>query len=371
MKIVYLVNDAGVYGANLSLINMIKGLGISRDVFVILPSGGPFVALLESLSIPYKIIPFRYNSYIYKNNVLSVFLYVFRLIYNCVLNKYAYYIILDFIKKNNIGLIHTNNTRVSVGFKVAKKMNIPHIWHLRDLLDLHFSMRPFVGFEKLCKDYNESTFVICVSNIVKLHFSIKDSSSIVIYDAVESVKNISFERADKDNYFIYCGILSKSKGVFDALYAFSKIAKNRDVKLYLAGTGTPSITKKIKHIIVNEKLTNRVVLLGYRNDVKSLMKRSRALLMCSENEAYGRVTAEAMLNDCIVIGRNSGGTAELIEHEKTGFLYNTNEELIFLMEKVLNMDTTDIQNRAKKKAINSFTEEVYAEQLKQVYDSLR
>ena len=52
MKIVYLVNDAGVYGANLSLINMIKGLGISRDVFVILPSGGPFVALLESLSIP-------------------------------------------------------------------------------------------------------------------------------------------------------------------------------------------------------------------------------------------------------------------------------------------------------------------------------
>ena len=42
MKIVYLVNDAGVYGANLSLINMIKGLGISRDVFVILP----LVALL-------------------------------------------------------------------------------------------------------------------------------------------------------------------------------------------------------------------------------------------------------------------------------------------------------------------------------------
>ena len=91
MKIVYLVNDAGVYGANLSLINMIKGLGISRDVFVILPSGGPFVALLESLSIPYKIIPFRYNSYIYKNNVLSVFLYVFRLIYYCVLNNIGFY----------------------------------------------------------------------------------------------------------------------------------------------------------------------------------------------------------------------------------------------------------------------------------------
>ena len=96
-----------------------------------------------------------------------------------------------------------------------------------------------------------------------------------------------------------------------------------------------------------------------------------ALLMCSKYEAFGRVTAEAMLNDCLVIGRNSGGTPELIEHGKTGFLFNTNDELTVLMEKVLSMDTTDIRDRAKEKAINSFTEEVSAEQLKLVYDSLR
>ena len=50
--------------------------------------------------------------------------------------------------------------------------------------------------------------------------------------------------------------------------------------------------------------------------------------------AYGRVTVEAMMNDCVVIGRNSGGTSELIEHEETGFLFDSNSELEALMEKV-------------------------------------
>ena len=77
-----------------------------------------------------------------------------------------------------------------------------------------------------------------------------------------------------------------------------------------------------------------------------------------------------MMNDCVVIGRNSGGTSELIEHEETGFLFDSNNELEALMEKVLDMDTTAIRDNAREKAIHSFTEEVYAEQLKKVYDNL-
>ena len=76
------------------------------------------------------------------------------------------------------------------------------------------------------------------------------------------------------------------------------------------------------------------------------------------------------MNDCVVIGRNSGGTSELIGHEETGFLFDSNNELEALMEKVLDMDTTAIRDNAREKAIHSFTEEVYAEQLKKVYDNL-
>ncbi len=178
-------------------------------------------------------------------------------------------------------------------------------------------------------------------------------------------------REKKESYFLYCGGLSEKKGIFDAIYSFSKMLKGRGLQLYIAGTGPTHIVKMIQAVIQKENLQEKVVLLGYRSDSKELMRKAIALLMCSKHEAFGRVTAEAMLNDCLVIGRNSGGTPELIEHGKTGFLFNTNDELTVLMEKVLSMDTTDIRDRAKEKAINSFTEEVYAEQLKLVYDSLR
>ena len=122
--------------------------------------------------------------------------------------------------------------------------------------------------------------------------------------------------------------------------------------------------------IEKEGIEGKVVLLGYRTDAKELMRKAVALLMCSWHEAYGRVTVEAMMNDCVVIGRNSGGTSELIEHEETGFLFDSNSELEALMEKVLDMDTTIIRDKAREKAIHSFTEEVYGEQLKKVYDNL-
>ena len=38
-------------------------------------------------------------------------------------------------------------------------------------------------------------------------------------------------------------------------------------------------------------------------------------------EAFGRVTVEAMMSGNAVIGKNSGGTAELIIENENGFLY--------------------------------------------------
>ena len=43
--------------------------------------------------------------------------------------------------------------------------------------------------------------------------------------------------------------------------------------------------------------------------------------MCSQNEAMGRVTVEAMSACRPVIGYDSGGTSELIDPEQTGLLY--------------------------------------------------
>lgn len=369
MRVVFIASDASLYGASLSLVNMIKSYDFG-DYLVLVPSKGPLLPVLDNMGIPYKVIPFRLNCAVYDKDWLSYILYPVRLCCYWVLNKYSYFRILKIINENKIDVIHTNNSRISVGFEIAKSKHIKHVWHLRELSDLHFNMRFFKSFVKTCKDFNESDLIICISNAVKQHYHIQNKNSVVLYDAVDSVQNVQNVHYKKENYFLYCGSLSEKKGVLDIIFSFSKVSRNRDVRLYIAGTGTSRIVRKIRSLINREGIEEKVVLLGYRTDAKELMRKAIALLMCSWHEAYGRVTVEAMMNDCVVIGRNSGGTSELIEHGETGFLFDSNNELEALMEKVLDMDTTAIRDNAREKAIQSFTEEVYAEQLKKVYDGL-
>ena len=366
MNILFVACSSHLYGANQSLLNMLS-ICDKYNCFVILPNDGPLVDKIKSMGISCKIIRYRYNCASHYN-FLGYWMHFF---YFSILNVCAVYEVVRFILAHKVEIVHTNNARVSVGFYAARYLRVKHVWHIREFLDLDFNMRPFKPFKKLCKDFNESDSIICVSEAVKEHFHIQGAKARVIYNAVDSVRNLHNIREKKESYFLYCGGLSEKKGIFDAIYSFSKMLKGRALQLYIAGTGPTHIVKMIQAVIQKENLQEKVVLLGYRSDSKELMRKAIALLMCSKHEAFGRVTAEAMLNDCLVIGRNSGGTPELIEHGKTGFLFNTNDELTVLMEKVLSMDTTDIRDRAKEKAINSFTEEVYAEQLKLVYDSLR
>lgn len=369
MKVVFILNDAGLYGASLSLLNMIESYNF-EDYLVLIPSKGPLLSVLDKMDIPYKVIPFRLNCATYNKDWISCFSYFVRFCYYWLLNKYSYFQIIKIVNENGIDIIHTNNSRISIGFEIAKQKQIKHIWHLREFMDLDYKMRTFKPFEKLCEDFNNSDSVICVSEAVKSHFHIRNKNAVVLYDAVDSIRNVQNVHYEKENSFLYCGSLSEKKGVLDAISSFSKVSRNRDIRLYIAGTGSSRFVRRMKALIEKEGVGGKVVLLGYRTDAKELMRKAIALLMCSWHEAYGRVTVEAMMNDCVVIGRNSGGTSELIEHGETGFLFDSNSELEVLMEKVLDMDTTIIRDNAREKAIHSFTEEVYGEQLKKVYDNL-
>ena len=92
--------------------------------------------------------------------------------------------------------------------------------------------------------------------------------------------------------------------------------------------------------------------------------------MCSKHEAMGRVTVEAMFYGCPVIGFNGGGTAEIIQDGKTGYLFNTIEECAFLMGKVITSNQEPIIKNALKEAEDSFSIESYGEKILDVYQSL-
>ena len=85
------------------------------------------------------------------------------------------------------------------------------------------------------------------------------------------------------------------------------------------------------------------------------------MLVCSRNEAWGRVAAEAMVSEKPVIGYNSGGTKEIIIDNYNGLLYNNVEELVERMKEVIiNQDLVKyLTKNAKRLALEQFSGEVY------------
>ncbi len=371
-KVLYITCDSSLFGSNSSLLNLMNSLSGEIVPIVILPDNGPVVEILKERKIRYYIINFGRNCAIWNKTLDSVLGYIPRFILYTIKNLIAYKALVKIVNMNEIDIIHTNNSVISIGYEIAKRMNIKHVWHLREFQSLDHSLRPFWGFNHLIRKIKSSDKIICISQSIADFYNMS-SKDVVFYNAVRSEKDI-LNLCEKENYFIFCGNLSASKGVFEALEAFLKFAEsNEEVDLYFVGSFVSKTDQnKINKIIDNTPYSSRIHFLGFRKDVASLMNKARALLMCSKNEAMGRVTAEAMLNNCFVIGYSNAGTSELIVHDQTGVLYENTAQLIECMKKYSYESSfkTEIVNKAKKYAIENFVEEVYSLKILSVYNSL-
>ena len=78
-----------------------------------------------------------------------------------------------------------------------------------------------------------------------------------------------------------------------------------------------------------------------------------------------------MAYGCLVIGRDIGGTSELIEEGVTGLKFKTIEELAEKMRYVAHNDVSDMIKAAQEFALNNFCESDYARFMMNTYQDLR
>jgi len=243
-----------------------------------------------------------------------------------------------------IDLIYSNSSVFPIGRMLAKNSRIPHVWHIREFGDLDFSLK-YIFPKWLCQRYiRTSQAIICNSQAVKKHLFKNWSSEKlhVIYNGVatkarfDQLAEQSQQREDSDVYtFLFIGSLSPKKGLEVAIKACAElIAKGVNVRLKIVGSGRDSYVSHCRNLAESLGVSAFVEFNGYMPDPYDAYLNSDCLLMCSEHEAFGRVTAEAMAACLPVIGRNSGGTPEVIVDGETGYLFNTFEELVEAMLKL-------------------------------------
>ncbi|MBN2038028.1 MAG: glycosyltransferase family 4 protein [Chitinispirillaceae bacterium] len=91
-----------------------------------------------------------------------------------------------------------------------------------------------------------------------------------------------------------------------------------DIRYVFIGDGElrEPLTARIRSL----DLADRLVMLGWRNDIAECLSMFDLFVMCSRNEGMGRAFVEAQACGVPVIGSRVGGVAETIKEDITGFL---------------------------------------------------
>lgn len=126
---------------------------------------------------------------------------------------------------------------------------------------------------------------------------------------------------------VFAGRLVWEKGADVLLQAFARILHQLpEARLLIAGDGAER--ESLSRSIIDLNLQSHVSMLGHlaREEMESLFSQAWVQVIPSRwAEPFGLVAAEAQMRGTAVIASNSGGLAEIVQHEKTGLLVSPDE----------------------------------------------
>ena len=109
----------------------------------------------------------------------------------------------------------------------------------------------------------------------------------------------------------------KVKGTKYFLESSYFLNSTKEIHYILIGNNTD--TPKLKKIIDNSPISNKIHILGHRNDVAALMAGADMYAQTSLSEGFGRAISEAMSVGKPIVMTNAGGCTELID-ENSGII---------------------------------------------------
>jgi glycosyltransferase involved in cell wall biosynthesis len=281
------------------------------------------------------------------------------------------------VKQNGIDLIHIHDSHAHNNAILAATLlgvKVPMVLHRR--VDFAVSNNLFSRYK-----YNHPSIkrIISVSNAIQevLAPTITHKDKLyVIHSGVDTAKE-----AHPDSR------LHKALGLpDDALiignvaaladhkdpYTFLKVAESLhdQPQYYFVWIGGGEMEAEIRAEITKRGLEKRVLLTGFRNDIKDILPELWIFLMTSKTEGLGTSILDAFLAGVPVAATAAGGIPELVEHGHTGLLAPVGDAETLAMHILhLSLDREYTQNlvtAAKQKAMG-YDYHVMTEKVLEVY----
>lgn len=381
-NILFLHAGAEMYGADKVMLDLIKRLDKSKYTpFVILPTSGVLVDALKDAGVSVTVMPYPImrRKYFNPKGVIQ---------YGINLVKYTNKIV-KFAKEHNIKLIHTNTAATLEGCFVSRRLKIPQLWSIHEIIVNPKIMYQFTS--KLIAKYSNIT--ITDSNAVKKHLDasgyFKNGDVKVIYNGVDSERftpDISCDylydewKIPRNSKVIgMMGRVNSWKGQADFLKAANIIMdQNPDVYTVFVGSafeGEEWREKELAKAISESPHKDRIVNKGYRTDSEAIYKLYDVFVLPSTNpDPLPTVVLEAMSTGKPIVGYKHGGVCEMVKEDYNGLLAEVcnPSDLAAKIEKLLSNDALrmEMSNNSRKRLLEKFSIDSYVQNYSNEYEKL-
>ena len=381
-RILYLHAGAEMYGADKVLLELIKGLDRQEfEAHVILPNDGVLVEALRQVGAQVSVLdyPILRRKYFNPKGIVD---------YIRSYNFYAKQIAL-YAQEHSIDMIHNNTAAVLEGIYLKRKLKLPLIWHVHEIIVKPKAISDFINM--LMGRYADKIVTVsqAVANHIKQSPFIKDSQVKVIYNGVDNTVYYPMDASSIREKFdiaqdaLVIGMIGRVnaiKGQNDFIEAVEPLLKkNEQAVAFLAGGVFPGEEWRLEELdkrIASSSVVSQIHRIDYYDKTSELYNMFDIFVLPSiKPDSLPTVVLEAMACSKPVVGYNNGGIAEMVVDDKSGHLVKPNspQELsnaIFLL-----LDSSEKREQFGREGYQRqkelFSLDSYIKNFSEFYDNLQ
>lgn len=377
--ILYFHQSAELYGSDKTLLQLVIGMSKKgHKVVVIVPEEGALTVEFHNSGIRYIVSPvLKLSRDMF--TVRKLFLFI-----------YHFFTSIKKIRKETKGLkidcIHSNTLAVLIGAFYAKLFRIKHLWHVHEIIKHPRSIQLIYSF--LLKKF--SSIIVFNSKATANHWGIRNSRVLqyIVHNGIENnyttlptdeIKKFRVEKLNihaKSTVITLIGRISRLKGHQLLLKAFEGTCKDRNdcVLLYVGGppNGQEHFQVELEQLIESSPKKDLVRILPHQKHIDKIYAISDIIVVPStEPESFGMIALEAMIAKKPVVVAGHGGLLEIIEHNKSGLIFEASNEKALTQELNRLIDNRDLREKlvlkASDRAIKNFPLQKYIDSFDEIY----
>lgn len=290
-----------------------------------------------------------------------------------------------FAAEQRVDLIHTNTILNCEGAFAARRLKIPHVWHLREMLGDGNPFRlPIEGksFGEFMKNNCSKLIANSQTSAAQIENWLSDEILEIVPNGIDLTELMKIKTKEKSQALVVAmvgNLTSRVKKHALFIEAAALVDKSLPLQFRIYGQDPTnggmmrgdSYVWDLYERVEKYKLTDRFGFVGFVNNPVEIMSEVDILVHPADQESFGRIIVEAMGAGLPVVGVKGGGVGEIVVDCETGLLAKPDnaKEIASHIERLANDESLrkEFGQKGRERARKLYSLETHVSNILKVY----